>query len=393
MRKLESTRAAVLAALMGLVAGPAAAANLDISELGAAAAFPVVTGGFSGNEIKDTSGDVVIPEQTASTLVTLTNATAEDVLLKLDLISGDRNDGDGWQSTSLTCLLTGRETTTLVFHAAGTGNSKVYVECSRPGDPQARPTARYANLQNGILFAAVADPDSGEVVSEDAIFGDAIVVDTQEGQAYSMGGISFQAGEGQNDGNMVYRFDGAEYSKLPSVLATNFIAPTEAVNAELILFTLDGTVGNLPTPRVKVGGFAYNDDEVAFDFTFEFDCFDIVALDDINENYRFVDGALGLGSLSGHLEMVPQPIASGGFDVHDAEYGDANNVRRRGVHGWIVQNVAGTLVPAGQPVSNASPVVVGNGPAAWGRALAQSTTSLLPFEDDDDSVLDTDVRN
>ncbi len=390
MRKLRNTLAVACAATVGLWAGQVGAQNLDLDEMAAALAFPMVTGGFKGNEIKDTTGDVVIPEQTAATLITVTNGKSDNITLKVDMISGDRYDGDNWQSTSFDCELTGRETTTFVIVGSGTGNAEVYVECSDGPVTSGAPTALFTNAQNGIVFMAVAD-ESG-VVSEDVIFGDAIVADTDGGQAYSFGAIAFQAGEEQNDGDKVYAFDGNEYAQFPSVLATNFIAPTDYVNAELILFTLDGTVGNLPTPMAKLGGFAYNDDEVAFDFSYEFDCFDIVALDEINANYTFdPDGALGLGSLSGHLELVPQPIAADGPDAHDAEYGDGNNSRKRGVHGWIVQNVDGTLVPENHPIYDTPPVVV-NGKAAWGRPLAQSTTALIPFLGDDDSTLDADTR-
>ncbi len=374
---------------MGLWAGQAGAQNLDLDEMAAALAFPMVTGGFQGNEIKDTTGDVVIPGQTAATLITVTNGKSDNITLKVDMISGDRYDGDNWQSTSFDCELTGRETTTFVIVGSGTGNAEVYVECSDGPVTSGAPTALFTNAQNGILFMAVAD-ESG-VVSEDVIFGDAIVADTDGGQAYSFGAIAFQAGQGQNDGDKVYAFDGQEYAQFPSVLATNFIAPTNYVNAELILFTLDGTVGNLPVPRGKLGGYAYNDDEVAFDFSYEFHCFDIVALDDINDNYTYTGGVLGLGSISGHLELVPQPIAAAGPDAHDAEYGDANNSRKRGVHGWIVQNVDGTLVPYDEPIDGAPAVVVNSGPAAWGRPLAQSTTALIPFLEDDDSTLDADT--
>ncbi len=396
---LKCTRTiAAAAALAWIGAGPAVAGNLDLDELAAALAFPVITGGQPGNPLKDTTGDVIIPAQTAATLITISNGSADDVLLKLDLISGDRDDGDSWQSTSFDCELTGRETTTLVFYPTSPGNSRVYVECSANGNPQADPRERPTGLQNGILFVAVADPDSREVVSEDVIFGDAIVADTDGGQAYSFSAIPFQAGTGQNDGNKVYEFDGAEYAPFPSVLAVNFIAPSIELTAELILFTLDGAVGNLPVPRVKLGGFGYNDDEVAFDFSYEFDCFDVVALDDVNPNLRFHDGqSVGLGSISGHLQLVPQVIASGGFDVHDAIHGDGNNSRRRGVHGWIVQSAFdpgdARLLPGGEPIPSAPPITVVDSPAAWGRPLAQSTTALIPFQDDRPAVLDADTLN
>ncbi len=168
------------------------------------------------------------------------------------------------------------------------------------------------------------------------------------------------------------------------------------VDAEVgILFTLDGTARNLPTPRVKVAGYGYNDDEVAFDFTWEFDCMDIVDFSDLNANFELKPGSgLGLGSMSGHLELVPQPIVAPGPDTHDAEFGDANNVRRRAVHGWFVQQVDANenLVHPGNPIPG-TPAVALPASSNWGRPLAQSTTSLVPFLQDEDAVLNADTRN
>jgi hypothetical protein len=383
MRMLNSVRSALLLGLAaaGLVTGAsrANAQNLDLDEMAAALALPIVTGGFEGNHLKGSYGDVVIPYQTAVTLATITNGKTTPVRLKLDLISGDpsHHGGDNWQSTSFECDLTGRETTTFVFlppasmvtdttwvldqldqngdaepngnHLRGSGHSELYVECSDGSDTDGSPRALNTNVQNGILFVGVADPLSGETISEDVIFGDAVIVDFVFGQAYSFEAISFQAGQGQNDGNKVYRFDNQEYAKFPAVVATNFISPVDGdINAELILITLDGATGNVPVPRVRLGGLAYDDDEEYFDFQWEFDCFDIVSLLDIDPNFEFRPGSpLGLGSMSGHLQLVPQPIATAN-DSHDAEYGDGNNVRRRPVHGWLVQNVIGAENPWAQ---------------------------------------------
>jgi hypothetical protein len=251
---------------------------------------------------------------------------------------------------------------------------------------------------NGILFIAAADPATGKTISEDLLFGDSVVVDTTLGQAYSFGAIPFQAGNGFNNGNKVYSFDGQEYAKFPSVVATNFIAPasdpTTRINAELILFTLDGTTGNPTAPRVAVAGLGYNDDEVPFDFQWEFDCFDIVRLQDMSANFD----QTFLGSLSGHLQLVAQPVGTPGTDVHDAQFGDGNNSRRRPVHGWIVQNVlAGQTVVLGTETTNPLPGqptatqptsrTITGGPAAWGRPLAQGRTPLVPFLNDLNPVL------
>ena len=406
MRKLNAVALATLVATS--LSASAGAQNLNLDEMASALALPIVTGAYEGNFLKNSSGDVVITSQSAVTLATITNGKTTPVRLKLDLISGDPGSyhgSDAWQSTSFECDLTGRETTTFAFIPPGAGNhgspgsggSELYVECSdlNDNDTEGRPRALFTNVQNGVLFAAVADPASGEVVSEDVIFGDAVVVDYALGQAYSFEAIAFQAGQGQNDGDKVYYFDNQEYAKFPAVLATNFIAPQspDYINAELILVTLDGGTGNVPTPRARLGGLAYNDDEEFFDFQWEFDCFDIVSLLDIDPNFDFQPGSvLGLGSMSGHLQLVPQPVATAN-DAHDAEFGDGNNVRRRGVHGWIVQNVTdgSALVIADNPIDGTPEIGSGiGGFAAWGRPLSQSTTALIPFLGDADSTLDAD---
>jgi hypothetical protein len=411
MRKLHRARGAVLAAALaaGLSAGTAGAQNLDIDEMAAALALPIITGDPGSNRIKGSTGDVVITSQSAVTLITITNGKADAVRLKIDLISGDSEATPGgpdrWQSTSFDCDLTGRETTTFVFlpfpagaavAAPGNGRSVLYVECSNllSNDTAGSPRALFTNVQNGVLFAAVADPTGGATISEDIAFGDAVVVDFVAGQAYSFEAITFQAGIGANDGNKVYRFDNAEYARFPAVLATHFIAPVvpAGLNAELILITLDGTTGNAPTPRVRLGGLGYDDDEQLFNFQWEFDCFDIASLPEIDPNFQFVPGSpLGLGSLSGSLLIVSQPVATAN-DAHDAQYGDANSVRRRAVHGWIVQNVGAGLLPGSAPIPGA-PAVNVPALAGWGRPLAQSTTALAPFLADRDSTLDADPLN
>jgi hypothetical protein len=283
----------------------------------------------------------------------------------------------------------------------------MFVECSNlvTNDTAGSPVAAFRIMQNGVFFAAVADPVSGDTISEDIIFGDAVVVDFSAGQAYSVESISFQAGTGNNNGDKVYRFDNSEYAKFPAVLATNFIAPrlvgvpgsAALINAELILITLDGTTGNVPVPRARLGGLAYNDDEEFFDFQWEFDCFDIASLVDIDPNFLFFPAfpTGALGSISGHLQLVSQPIATAN-DAHDAQHGDGNNVRNRGVHGWIVQNVvagAGNLLSGGQPIPGTPPITVAGGAAAWARPLGQSTTALVPFLADLDATLDADPLN
>ena len=402
MRKLTKMGAVLAAvAAAGLTAGAASAQNLDLDEMAAALALPVLTGGQPPNTIKFTNGDVILGDNAALNLLTITNGKAQPVLLRVDVISGDPagpGGGDTWQSDSFDCFLTGRETTTALVIANGAG-SIIFMECSTPLGLVNDNKFVAARAANGIFWVAAADPANGKTISEDVLFGDAVVIDTVLGQAFSFGAIPFQAGNGFNNGNKVYSFDGEEYAKWPGVVATNFIAPRgvaagippmgpplPGIKAELVLFTLDGTTGNPTAPRVSLAGLAYNDDEVAFDFQHEFDCFDVISLTDMSLNFE----QSFLGSLSGHLQLVPQQVGTVGHDVHDATYGDANNSRRLPVHGWIVQNVTTNfpVVQVGQPTPQqglARPS--GPGSKAWGRPLSQGRTALVPFLQDLDPRL------
>jgi hypothetical protein len=148
---------------------------------------------------------------------------------------------------------------------------------------------------------------------------------------------------------------------------------------------------------VALGGLTYNDDEEWCDWDWEFDCFDIAALEDIHPCHQFYPSGdpRGLGSISGHLEMYSQSILTAAGDSHDVNFGNGDGSRNRGVHGWIVQNVAGTgmvpVLPGNQPIAGTPPVNVPNA-AAWGRPLAQSTTDLVPNAGDQDPTLDVDPR-
>jgi hypothetical protein len=395
---------AIGVALAGAVASGAAAQNLDEFELAAAVALPVITGGHPSTRVFTSKGDVIIDDNSAISLLTITNGRSSTTVLKIDVISGDPSvpgvGGDLWRSDSFDCLLTGRETVTFLVVPAGNG-SIVYGECSTTLAPN--PILGQQNIRqptftaNGIFFAAAADPappgSPPPAISQDVLLADAVVIDLSKGQAYSFGAIPFQAGAGGgNDGNKEYRFNDGEYARWPAAVATSFIAPDSdpgqrRISAELILFTLDGTA-NTP-PRISVQGLGYNDDEIPFDFGYAFDCFDIVSLDDLSLNFR----QPFLGSLSGHLILLAQAVGSGSNDVHDSTYGDANNSRRRPVHGWIVQSVdpGQNVVLPGQPTALPEPPGQGSyyavpGYVAWGRPLSQGVTPLAPLLGDQDPV-------
>ena len=399
----------VAAALaVGVTTQSAGAQNININELAAAVALPVLTGGQPPNTLKFTQGDIVLGGASSINLLTITNGKSSTIVLRVDVISGDPSGpagGDQWQSDSFDCLLTGRETVTFLVVPSPPIGSIIFGECTDFTGLGNNNVFFAAKASNGVFFAAAAEPQIGtvppRVISEDILLADAVVIDTQNGQAFSFGAIPFQAGTGANDGNKVYLFNGVEYRKWPAALATNFIAPNvvgpappSGIQAELVLFTLDGSVTALAPPRVSVTGNCWNDDELAFDFSHTFDCFDVVSLGDMSPNctQQF------LGSLSGHLDLRAEQVGSGFNDSHDATFGDGNNSRRRPVHGWIVQNVRpnAPIVQAGQPTGPpfppGQPNVINNSDnfVAWGRPLTQGRTDLVPFLTDMDPALDAE---
>ena len=404
------TLAAVITATAALAlgAGTAGAQNLDINELAAAVALPVLTGGHPPNTLKFSQGGVVLGAASSINLLTITNARSVPTVLKIEVISGDPNGpagGDQWQSDSFNCLLTGRETVTFLVtpNPGPSPGSIIYGECTNSNGVGNNNVFFAAKAANGIFWAAAADPLPGTVppfvVSQDILLADAVVIDTATGKAFSFGAIPFQAGTGANNGDMIYKFDGLEYRKWPATVATNFIASSDVgsntnIRGELVLFTLDGSTTALAPPRVSMAGLCFNDDEVSFDFSHTFDCFDVIAISDMSANCS----QPFLGSLSGHLILMPQQVGTGGNDSHDATFGDGNNFRRRPVHGWIVQDIVGpgVAVLAGQPTALPAPpgqpnqIAVQAPPVAWARPLSQGRTDLMPFLADKDPTLDAE---
>jgi len=212
----------------------------------------------------------------------------------------------------------------------------------------------------GIMFVSIEDPVSGQTLSSNVLFGDATVIDYGRGSAFSVNGITFQGIDpfAQN-GDRSYRFDNMEYTAFPSVLASGFLSDVEAY---LILFTLDGTVGSSGPPPAR-GALNFWADGRATSFrSLFFDCFAVIPLSTP-------------GYTAGYFELVPQIVSYPNI-VHDAfnDGPQADGQRRVPIHGWIVQE---------DPYGYRS--VEGNrlrSPTVWGRTLNQSRTPLIPLPGD-----------
>ncbi len=288
---------------------------------------------------------------------------------------------DDWSAQDFSCFVTANETSLFEFRRDPmTDQSTLSFECTTLITAPPVPSASFENLpvdiDRGIMFVTVENP-LGTTVVANQIFGDATVIDFDQGLAYSFDAIPFLSAA--NDGNRQYVFNGIEYSAFPARLATNFIAPTrpppfgpDDIIAELVLFTLDGTIGSGIGPNTLLSVVFFNDDEVRYSATHRFDCFDIVRLDEIDPRF-FADA---LGSDAGHLVLTPEFVTYPDF-AHDFQFGPpaggagANGVRRTPVHGWLVESaIGGTLIGGGG--------LWLAGDAAWGRPLARSLTNIVP---------------
>ncbi len=350
------------AVLLALPAGPASA-NLDLNETAAALALPVITDSSRGDTV---------------TAVSITNASREGLTLAIQVIDGDGQLGVGyhhWSAVSFECYVTGRETTLFRFSPEGSRGSKVDFECSTfgagPSDPPEAKSIRrseYMGFRTGIMFVAVEQ--NGVTVSKNVLFGDWATIDYAAGAAYSAEAIAFQAVDPfAQDGDRAYRFDNKEYSAFPALVATDFIAPVpNGLKAELVLFTLDGTVGQPPWVDAHIDFF--NDDELKRDQGIFFDCFVVQDLSELDSRFD----APRLGSPAGHLELRSGDVPNGSA-AHDFQFGNNDRVRNSPFHGWLVQ----TLLPGGHAGPEGRPSA---GRAQWARALAQSVTSHVPAPGD-----------
>jgi hypothetical protein len=342
-------------------------AALQLQEMGAALALPLLTDDVSGGQ--------------TVTYTTITNGSSENLTLAINVLNGD--PGESWRSASFSCHVTGRETTLFRFEPDGSGRSKVSFECSTTDANSTSPPDQLNVLRTehllsatGIMFVAIEQ--NGRTVSKNALFGEATVIDYAQGMAYSLPAISFQGNDPfAQDGDTQYRFDNKEYSGFPAVLASNFLAPKAGnVTADLVLFTLDGKTGQGPIPvDLKVDFF--NDDELHRDASIRFDCFAVLRLEDIDP--RFL--APYLQSPAGSFTLTPRDV-SVGFSPHERTGSGVDGVRNSPVHGWLVQTVMDGGMVEGATLAS-------QGLGGWGRPLAQSVTSHVPTPGD---VVNLDTR-
>jgi hypothetical protein len=367
--------------------------------------------GMSSSAVAGQAGDVLDPNTLGAavaapyltnadgrtTVVTLTNGSDhEAVTVHLNWISGS-----DWTAIDYDCPLTPLETTYFVFEGSpDTDNAVVTFECSNLGQQFPNPdetnnvVTRAISGRNGLMFATIEcqlgsekcdrDPRDGmrRTLPNNILSADLVVMDFAQGVAFSAPAIHIQGVPDMDDGNdnRRYTFTGQEegdYKSFPSLLTTNYVAPDDSVTAELLLFTVDGTLNSGPGINAKVAGFAYDDDENPTSGQITFDCMDLVAIDASPNGFGLnVTRPFG-GHRVGHLQLFPAVVARSDVGELDQKSG-ADGVRRAPVHGYILQTIsAGGLFDGGE----FGGTMAAN--AAWMRQLTQGTNPLIPTEGDE----------
>jgi hypothetical protein len=340
---VSKSKSGQVSALAGvLLAASAAHAGTSLNEVGAILVYPVIVG---------------VPGQ--ETFVTVTNAGATGVEAHVTYINGDQRPiSEGGAGYCYECNfdlpLTGNDTETLVITQTASGiaiqseDSSLSMSCPFP---------------YGMLIVHLED-GAGQVLTDNVLLGEEIVVDYATGHTFSLPAIPLQGGNGGNNDHSL-DFDDQEYGKLPRIVAADFLAPNLAsapqrITAELALFTL-GFERQYP-PAVDCGVIGNDADENAFSASFQFGCWAMVDLCQINPEFCYPN--LGLfGNYDTHgwtlLNCRVDPESDGTFQV------------KGGVHGAIIQTAESGAVLR----RNAAGAPALSGTAAWARLLSQSVTT------------------
>ena len=335
-----SRRTAVLALLVPLAIASPVLAGTSLNEVGALLVYPIIIG-----------------SAVQETFVTVTNAGPAAVVAHVAYINGDTTPiSEGGAGYCYECdfdlPLSGSDTETLVITKTPSGiaiqseDLNLSLSCPFP---------------YGMIVLSLEDVD-GNVLTENVLLGEEVVVDYATGTTYSIPAISFQGGNGGNS-DREFAFDDQEYSKLPRVVAADFLAPDlgqGGVTAELALFTL-GFERQFP-PVVDCDVVGFDADENAFSSSIQFGCWDVVGLCEISPEFCYPN--LGLyGNLDTHgwllLNCRVDQDADGSFDTDG------------GVHGAILQT-AGTGADIRRNTPGAGSM---SSTDAWARLLSQSVTT------------------
>ncbi|MEQ8768634.1 MAG: hypothetical protein RL885_32305 [Planctomycetota bacterium] len=173
-------------------------------------------------------------------------------------------------------------------------------------------TVHNPNSETGFLYCIALDPTTRKPVAHNWLIGDEIIADGSGNWLYGFDAIAFKslAAEGQPadlDLDDMLELDGTEYEAIPDTLAISSFLGVGPTDADLVLLSLVGDSDYLTRVDFEV----FNDNEVEFSATYEFRCWYIAALTDIDQ--VFTDSFLsttnidprsnGLGQTTGWVRI------------------------------------------------------------------------------------------
>ncbi|MCP3979814.1 MAG: hypothetical protein GY716_10870 [bacterium] len=323
----------LLAILIGL---PASAS--DLNEVASLLVYPVIAA-FDGQGAVGTT----------ETFVTITNTAPWDLVAHASFINGDETDADYCFECNFDIPLTGGDTETLVITQTPTGTNIGSLDAT---------LSRSCAFQLGMLVVSLEDPDTGETVTDNVLFGEEIVVNYTQGYAFSIPAIPFQ-GIGGN-GDREFAFNDVEYRGFPRRVAADFLAPNHPQSglpmftAELVTFTLGFETQHPPLTDCRVNGFDAAENN--FSNSFQFGCWTIRDLCDMDPEFCWPN-----------LGLTPGISDTHGWLAVDCDVDGADG----GVHGSIIQ----IADPGADIDKDGNPFEATAGSMAWARTLYQSGTA------------------
>jgi hypothetical protein len=311
----------------------------DVGEVGALLVYPVVLA-YPGHE----------------SLLTLTNTSSDSIVAHVAFIDGDA--GTHQFPNSNYC-------SECDFDLPMTGNDTEILRVASTDDCGTLITAEDSALaiscpQSVGMIVVTLEDEQGRTLTDNVLLGAQVLVDYDRGTASAVPALAFQGGIGNGDRSL--EFNGSEYSSLPRVVGTGFLAPDAgavgSVTADLALFTLGFDRQHPPLTDCSVTGF--DADENPFSSSMQFGCWTLKSLSSMSPEFAYPNlGLVGNESSHGWLNL----------NCRVDEEADGNWDANGGVHGLIMQ----TMTPSGVVRPPFNGVVATD--AAWSRILSQSVTS------------------
>lgn len=327
-----------LAGLVLCLAFTTAQAGIDLNEVGAFLVYPGAAAFW------DPNGGV-------ETFLTITNTSPNAIIAHVSFINGNERDRKYCYECDFDVPMSGLDTETLVLTRDGDVTHIINLD-----------TGHSRSCSQNVGFVTVDVEDSNHnVLTDNILLGSEVVVDYTNGSATSVPAISIQGENG--NGDRFFAFDGNEYRKFPSVVGADFLAPdfNGPVDAALVLFTLAFDRQFPPLTDCSVIGYDAFEDQ--FSNSFQFGCWTIARLQDIDPEfaYPFLGGGAGNNQEHGWLQLTCSVFGTGASNT---------GIIAGGVHGAILQYADGGAVlrrnaPAGPQIAD---------DAAWSRLLFQSRT-------------------